>query len=379
MYTESLTYTYGTGQEIMATKRKRTTRKRGRATRRRSRSPYQIHKLRVGECADGTPIEVCVYVAGNPRGLPVVHLHGGPGDRFYPKILNSFDLDRYHFVSFDQRGCGRSRPRPLVEPGANTTQRLLEDMELIRTHVMRVDAWVVAGGSWGAALAVLYAQAHPSRVRGLLLRGFTDLTESCVYDHMYADKRAETFRTLSLDPKRHSDKRMNRELHALFAGALPRRRLPEAETKKHVVRAARRTRRIRTILDQYTDGQIYTIRQLSPKEKAKAKEKDARLFDDFANAVTTYHYGVNKYFLGPKQMVRERNVARLRKIPAYFVQGRYDVVCPFKMAYEMSERLPKSELLVAHGGHTMSNPEISRLFRRACDDMLRQLAPRRKK
>lgn len=337
--------------------------------------PYQVRRrtLRVGECADGAPIEVCVYVAGNPRGLPVVHLHGGPGDRFNPKILDCFDLDRYHFVSFDQRGCGRSRPRPLIEPGANTTQRLIEDIELIRTHVARVDAWVVAGGSWGAALAVLYAQAHPSRVRGLILRGFTDLTESCVYDHVYADKRTETFRALSLDPKRHSEKRMNRKLYSLFVGALPRRRLPPADLKEYVTRHLRRTRRIRAILDQYTDDQVYTIRQLSPKEKARANKKDARLFDDFANAVTTYHYGVNEFFIGPKQMVRERNVARLRGIPAYFVQGRFDVVCPFKMAYEMSARLPMSELLVAHGGHTMSNPEISGLFRRACDAMLCRL------
>jgi len=111
-----------------------------------------------------------VYVeqAGNPNGMPVVVLHGGPGGGCSPMMRRYFDPDVYRIILFDQRGCGRSRPHASVEN--NTTWHLVADIELIRT-TLGIDKWIVFGGSWGATLALIYAQAHPISVTNLILRG----------------------------------------------------------------------------------------------------------------------------------------------------------------------------------------------------------------
>ena len=131
--------------------------------------PYDQRMLDVG---DGH--RVYVEQCGNPEGIPVIVLHGGPGGGCSPAMRRYFDPSVYRIVLFDQRGCGRSRPHASVVN--NTTWHLVDDIELIR-RTLDVDAWIVFGGSWGATLALIYAEAHPGHVRQLVLRGVFLMTQ----------------------------------------------------------------------------------------------------------------------------------------------------------------------------------------------------------
>ena len=127
-------------------------------------------------------MELYVECSGNAKGIPVIYLHGGPGDHITPRHRRWYDPKAYHIILWDQRGTGQSKPSNHTE--RNTTKLLISDMEKIRAYV-GVETWVVAGGSWGSSLAMMYAQAHPERVRALLLRGIYDLSKQDVLDAMW--------------------------------------------------------------------------------------------------------------------------------------------------------------------------------------------------
>jgi proline iminopeptidase len=336
--------------------------------------------IRVDTCSDGTPIIIAVYLYGNPKGYPVVYLHGGPGDRFTHAVAAFYDLNKYRLVGFDQRGCGNSTPRLLIEN--NTTQHLLQDIEHIRTHIMNADKWLVAGGSWGSSLAFCYAQTYPQHTSGLILRGFTDLTydeiNNPVFNHIFTDQTDEFFSVLGMDYKKHSELQLIKKIYKRFLKLLPKNNLyhtPSAE--KHILKHLNKTDK--KILELFADEQVYTIKDLTKKKKrVKKKTRKATryyetpTFRNFADALITYHYGVNDFFLQKNQLALEKNVRKIRNIPTYFVQGRFDVVCPFYMAYQMNKRLNKSTLHIAHGGHTISNKDIKKMLRMSSDDFIRK-------
>ncbi|MFP4328089.1 MAG: alpha/beta fold hydrolase, partial [Paracoccaceae bacterium] len=135
--------------------------------------PVDPFDQRMMDVGDGH--RIYVEQCGNPDGLPVVVLHGGPGGGCSPAMRRYFDPERYRVVLFDQRGCGRSRPHASVE--ANTTWHLVSDIETIR-EALGIDRWVVFGGSWGATLALIYAQTHPDRALHLVLRGVFLMTRA---------------------------------------------------------------------------------------------------------------------------------------------------------------------------------------------------------
>ena len=290
-------------------------------------SPHDSGWLTVG---DGH--ELYWEVSGNRNGKPALFLHGGPGGSSQSDYRRLFDPETYRIVLFDQRGCGRSRPKGSLE--ANTTQHLVADIEKLRT-MLKVEDWLILGGSWGAALALAYAQQHTERVRALVLRGVFTARQREV-DWLYK------FGASSLFP----------EAWQRFIGPIPpaerndlvaayHRRLTHENIE--VRREAARTwcaweSELLTLLPR-------TPRQIGPSE------------GDLALARIEAHYFINNSFFAEGQLLE--NMQTIAHIPGIIVQGRYDVVTPPQTAFEVATAWPKCKLhIVNDAGHATSEPGI---------------------
>ena len=293
--------------------------------------PYAQRTLDVG---DGH----LVYVeeCGNPEGLPVVVLHGGPGGGCSPAMRRYFDPGIWRIVLFDQRGCGRSRPHAGVE--ANTTWHLVEDIERIRTR-LGIDRWHIFGGSWGATLALIYAQTHPERVRALTLRGVFLMRQEEL-DWFYAGGAG----------------RFWPELWDRF-----RAMVPEEEQSDLIAAYHRR------LFGESRSEQIRFARVWCGWENALASFQAAGQPGDappeYARAFARLenHYFHHKGFLDAETAIlAPGRMARLRDIPGVIVQGRYDMICPPTSAYRLARDWPAAELRIVDGaGHALSEPAIS--------------------
>ena len=294
--------------------------------------------------------EVYFEESGNPRGKPAVFLHGGPGGGTDPRVRRFFDPRRYRIVLMDQRGCGRSRPHAsLVD---NTTWHLVADLERLRVH-LDIDSWLVFGGSWGSTLALAYAQAHPDRVSELVLRGIF-LLRRWELDWLYQDPggAAALFPDLWEDyvapipPEERGD----------MVSAYYRRLTSEdpAEVRK----AARAWSR--------WEGATSFLRL----NRAYLARFDAA---DYAAAFARIecHYFINRGFLrSDDQLLAE--VDRMRHIPGVIVQGRYDVVCPVRSAWDLHRAWPEAQLaVVPDAGHSALEPGITHELVSATDRFAR--------
>ncbi len=299
--------------------------------------PFEQQMLDVG---DGH--RIYVEQCGNPNGLPVVVLHGGPGGGCSPMMRRFFDPDIYRVILFDQRGCGRSRPHASVEN--NTTWHLVSDIELIR-ETLGVSDWIVFGGSWGATLALIYAQAHPASVLQLVLRGVF-LSTQRELDWFYQGGAGafwpevwQTFEDLIPEDERHD---MIAAYHKrLFSGDAM------LETK-YACAWAGWENALASIDSQGIGG--------------TSAGEYARAFARLEN-----HYFINRCFLNDEQQIL-RNVAKIAHIPAIIVQGRFDMICPPVSAYALASNWPKSRLImVAKAGHALSEPGITAELVRGMD------------
>lgn len=285
--------------------------------------------------------------SGNPRGRPVVYLHGGPGAGMEPSIRRLHGPLAYRLVMFDQRGCGRSTPAGELRD--NTTQHLVADIERLREH-LGIDRWIVSGGSWGSTLALAYAQAHPQRCQALVLRGiwlgsvremqwfqgglrsfYPDVWEQTV-GHLApgeADGYFERLRDRILDPD------------PAVAG-------PAA---------------------------VLTSRYewLSCSSNPSAEDLaaiDAELTPAYCipyQRVGT-HYQRHHFFLAPNQLLD--GVPAIRHIPGFIVNGRLDVVCPPVTAFELKKAWPEAQLeLVPQAGHFSTEPGIAAALLRIMESL----------
>jgi proline iminopeptidase len=274
--------------------------------------------------------------SGNPNGKPAVFVHGGPGAGADPRSRQFFDPKRYRIVVFDQRGCGRSRPHASLED--NTTWHLVSDMEQLRRH-LGIERWLVFGGSWGSTLALAYAQKHPKRVSELVLRGIFMLRKWEI-DWFYQDGASALFPdrwehyVAAIPPRERGD----------LVGAFYRRLTsPNRATR---VRAARAW----SIWEAATS-------HLQTDEANIDKWGEEK----FAVAVARIecHYFVNKGFMRREDQLL-RGVAKIRDIPAVIVQGRYDVVCPIRTAWDLHRRWPEADFrIVPDAGHSALEPGIT--------------------
>ncbi|WP_026314025.1 prolyl aminopeptidase [Actinomadura flavalba] len=296
-----------------------------------------IEPLESGLLAVGDGDEIYWEVCGNPRGLPVVMLHGGPGGGCTPEHRRQFDPERYRIVLLDQRNCGRSRPHasdPAVSLEANTTWNLVADLELLREH-LGVDRWLVFGGSWGSALSLAYAQTHPERVAALVLRGIFTLRPFELY-WFYQEGASLLFpdlweRYLAPIPEDEHD-----DLIAAYAARV---HSPDAAVRVPAARAWSRW-----------EASTLTLRP-DPAMVAPFDDDDRAV----AFARIENHYFVHEGFFAEDQLLRD--VDRIRHIPAVIVQGRYDVCTPPATAWDLHRAWPEAEFhLVDDAGHAFSEP-----------------------
>ncbi|MEO8670143.1 MAG: prolyl aminopeptidase [Tahibacter sp.] len=308
--------------------------------------PYATHRLAV-DAIHELHIEEC----GNPEGLPVIFLHGGPGAGISPYHRRFFDPSRYRIVLFDQRGAGRSTPH--ADLRNNTTGHLIADIETIRAY-FHVDQWVVFGGSWGSTLALAYAQTHPEHVIGLVLRG------------IFLGRPGEL-----------------RWFNELDGGALwifPERwkryleHIPEAERGNMLEAYWRRldgddelARLAAAQAWNFWEGGSTTLLH-DPQEVGDTDEPRLAL----SKARLEAHYFRNRMFLEPDQLLRD--VAKIRHIPATIVHGRYDIICPMKSAHELACAWPEARLRVVLAGHSAADPAIVDALVGATNDLLQRLA-----
>ncbi|MFL6858167.1 MAG: prolyl aminopeptidase [Allosphingosinicella sp.] len=284
--------------------------------------------------------------SGNPRGKPALFLHGGPGAGCSPDHRRLFDPDRYNALLFDQRGCGRSTPFASLE--ANTTWDLVDDIERLRI-VAGVERWLVFGGSWGSTLALAYAEAHPDRVTGLILRGIFTMRQSEI-DWLYKAGGASMI---------FPDK------WEAFVGPIP-----EAERGDLVAAYGRRLDdpdpSVRTgAAKAWSKWEAETITLLPNPELVAAS-----VADQYAVAISRIenHYMAHRGWMEEGQLLRD--VGRIRHIQGIIVQGRYDACTPPAAAWALHEAWPEADLrIVPDGGHAFSEPGILDGLVRAADEM----------
>ena len=291
--------------------------------------------LRVDTLADGTPVEVGVQLSGDPACTPVLYCHGGPGDSCNPLLHKLFDPKKYYVCLVDQRGCGTSRPRNHL--AKNNTKLLLRDMAQIQAEVFQDRPMVLAGGSWGTSLAMLYALKHPKKVRGLILRGVYDLSsDETVLDALYPEQK-DVLRDIMPHPtKRNIEKALR-------------------------VEGSRKTRLVRALGQE---NGMYVVGKAPKKNKGEYKDLETL-------ALVGNHYELNHYFVNPKTLV---NRVHLLKMPVIMVDGRFDPITPMKIAYSMCKKIKNCDLRTVPAGHTFKEPNLFKALRKASDDMHKLLA-----
>jgi proline iminopeptidase len=269
---------------------------------------------------------------GNPQGIPVIFLHGGPGAGLSAQHRRFFDPRHYRVILFDQRGAGKSTP--LGETRHNTTQLLVSDMEQLRA-LMGIEQWLVFGGSWGSTLALAYGETHPERCLGFVLRGIFLCT------------------ALEIDWFIDGAQWFHPEIHEEFAEAIP------AEERGDLLQAY-----YRRIMDPDPDVYWPAVRAWSRFEGRRVflmpqPEEPSCDALDLGLGRLEAHYMANLGFFEDEQLIR--NVARIAHLPAVIVQGRYDVICPPLTAWRLHKQWPGSSVkMVPDAGHGAMETGICR-------------------
>ena len=284
---------------------------------------------------------------GNPDGLPVLFLHGGPGAGLSPTHRQFFDPAHYRIVLFDQRGAGKSTP--LGEVRHNTTQLLIDDIERLR-RMLGIEQWLVFGGSWGSTLALAYGQAHPERCLGFVLRGIFLCTPAEV--DWFVNGIGHFFP----------------EVHAEFAALIPpdeRGDLLSAYCRRLFGDDVAVSTAAAKSWSRYEGRCVY----LRPQPEAVA------VFESDAVSLSLgrleAHYMRHEGFVPDDQLIR--NIGRIRHLPAVIVQGRYDVICPPTSAWRLHQAWPQARLqIIDDAGHAALEPGIAQALVAATEQFRRR-------
>jgi proline iminopeptidase len=306
--------------------------------------PYNRHQLRVSEVH-----ELYLDEAGNPDGIPILFIHGGPGSACDFASRRYYDPAVYRIVTFDQRGCGRSTPHAELEE--NDTASLIADIEVIR-QFLDIDKWVLFGGSWGSTLALLYAQQYSDRVLAMVLRGIF-LCRRADLDWLYVEGASRVFP----DHWKEFVEFIPVEERGNLMEAYYRRLTGQDELVR--MAAAR----------SWISWEIHCSR-LRPNpdvQKNIAKQHNA-----LAMSRIEAHYFINDGFIEENQILN--NLSRISRIPVKIIHGRYDMVCPLDNATTLHENWPAAELYVVRdAGHSAQEPGITDALIRATDDLAKEL------
>jgi proline iminopeptidase len=273
---------------------------------------------------------------GNPKGKPVVFLHGGPGGGINSTYRRFFNPQKWRVILLDQRGCGKSTP--FAELKENSTWDLVSDIEKLRNH-LSIDKWAVFGGSWGSTLSLSYAITHPTSCTKLFLRGIFLIRKKEI-DWFYQDGCSKIYP----DAWEEYIKPIPLEERSDFVKAFYKRLTSEDK----VVRK--------------TAAKAWSIWEGSTSKLIPDTDIISRFGDDeFADAFARIecHYFTNKGFF-PEDNYLLNNIDKIRHIPTVIVQGRYDVVCPAESAWELHRAFPEADFhLIADAGHSLSEKGIT--------------------
>ncbi len=280
-----------------------------------------------------------VHQYGTPDGTPILFFHGGPGGRCHATDACYFPPDRSHIILYDQRGSGSSSPHAAIN--SNQTELLLEDIEQIREH-LKIDQWILFGGSWGSTLALIYATHYPERVKGMVLRGvFLGSQEEIRW--LYEGKGAN---------------RIFPEEWQAFTTPISSDNIPPPSMVSSYYQILKNTKhpmfnRAATAWSQWEASLL----SLLPKQEIQS----IFLKDEHAIALARIeaHYFAHKLFLPDNWLAQ--GLAKIQAIPSYIIHGRYDMICPYESAWKLHKMLPLSQLFtIPDAGHTASERGITK-------------------
>jgi proline iminopeptidase len=290
--------------------------------------------------------EIYYEQCGNPDGKPAVFLHGGPGGGGSTTVRRFFNPESYHIVIFDQRGCGRSKPHGCLEQ--NTTWDLVEDIETLKNK-LGFEKWLVFGGSWGSTLSLAYSQTYPKSVSEMVLRGIFMLRKKEL-DWFYQEGASNIFPEAwekflePIDVSQRDD--LMSAYHEIFKSDNTEKKLNAA------------------IAWSRWEGSTSSLSYNPDMADSFSDPRFALAF-----ALIENHYFVNKGFLEHENQLIESGIDIIRNIPTTIVQGRYDIVCPMKTAWELSKNWPEANLIVApSSGHTAFEKEITHELIKATEE-----------
>ena len=302
---------------------------------------YASHRLPVG-----SPHEIYLEESGDPKGIPVLFVHGGPGAGCDPRNRCFFDPERYRIILFDQRGAGQSTPH--AELSQNDTQSLIDDIERIRVH-LDIERWILFGGSWGSTLSLLYTQQQPERVMALILRGIF-LARADDVSWLFQAGASRLFPDYWEDYVRPVAASQRGDLVAayyqLLTGNNEVARMAAAKAWAGWEARCATLRPNLEVVEHFVDPHIA-----------------------LALARIEAHYFVNQSFIRENQIIED--VVKLEGIPGIIVHGRYDTICPLDNAFELHRHWKESELhIVRDAGHAASEPGITDALIRATRRMV---------
>jgi proline iminopeptidase len=278
---------------------------------------------------------------GNPQGIPIVFLHGGPGAPISPQHRRFFDPHAYRIILFDQRGTGRSTPH--AEIRNNTTSELIEDLEKLRQH-LGIKQWLIFGGSWGSTLAIAYGEAYPQSCLGFILRGIWLMTDKEIEwffygAHNHFPEAWHKFATFIPESERGD---LLKAYHQRVTDPDPVIHMPAAR-----------------VFTRYEEEISYLLPSSIPKEGSTSDSTSLSM-----GRIET-HYMYNHAMLGQRLL---DNITKISHLPAFIIHGRYDSVCPLSTAWKLANVWPKAELhIVPLGGHSAFDPEICTKLLEATD------------
>lgn len=302
--------------------------------------PYNTLQLQVDDVH-----RLYIEESGDPQGIPVLYVHGGPGGGCDEQSRRFFDPERFRIICFDQRGNGRSKP--FAELADNTTSHLIEDIEKIRQH-LNINHWMLFGGSWGSTLSLLYAQQYPSKVLGMILRGIF-LCRAKDIRWLYQEGASRVF----ADEWKHFIHPITETEREDLVKAYYQQLTSDNELKRMAVAKA------------WCSWEA-TCSTLKPNPKLKAQFLDPHVA--IAMARIEAHYFVNKGFIEHNQILDD--IGNINTIPGIIIHGRYDMVCPLDNAQSLHDAWSNSELqIVREAGHSAFEPAITDALIKATGDM----------
>lgn len=292
--------------------------------------PFKTEYLKVSELHT-LHIEQC----GNPKGRPILFLHGGPGGGIHEDHRRFFDPDHYRIILFDQRGCGKSTP--VAELNENTTWDLVGDIEKIRSH-LDIQDWIIFGGSWGSTLALAYAVTHADKIKALILRGIF-LCRPSEIKWFYQFGASEIFPDVWESYYNHIPAEERHDFISAYY-----KRLTHTDAKLRLAAA-----KVWSKWEAATSRLFVDLKSIEEFDNPTFALQFARI---------ECHYFANNSFFKTDNYLIE-NITKIKHIPTTIIQGRYDVVCPVRSAWDLYQAFPEAKLhIIADSGHAAGEPGI---------------------